>query len=71
MLKEGTHCVCSLIHYVFKMGKNYYPQVFLEKCKYIVKNNKMNSFTNSDFWWAWWGGFWWRKWYELRLKAVF
>ena len=49
MLKEGTHCVCSLIHYVFKMGENYYPQVFLEKCKYIVKNNKMNSFTNSDF----------------------
>ena len=71
MLKEGTHCVCSLIHYVFKMGKNYYPQVFLEKCKYIVKNNKMNSFTNSDFWWVWWGGFSWRKWYELRLKAVF
>ena len=36
MLKKGTHCVCSLIHYVFKMGKNYYPQEFLEKCKYIV-----------------------------------
>ena len=33
------NCVCLsviLIYPVVKMGKNYYPQVFLEECKYIV-----------------------------------
>ena len=40
MPKEGPHCICLstvLIYFVFKMGKKYYRQVFLEKCKYIVK----------------------------------
>ena len=30
MPKEGTHCVCLLlllIDYVFRIDKNYYPQV--------------------------------------------
>ena len=39
MSKEGFHCICLpviLIYYDFKIGKNYYPQVFLE-CKYSVK----------------------------------
>ena len=38
--KEGYHCICLsavLIGPVFKMVKIYYHQVFLEKCKYIVK----------------------------------
>ena len=26
-----------LIDSVYRTGKNYYPQVFLEECKYIVK----------------------------------
>ena len=25
----------------FRTGKNYYPQVFLEQCKYAVKEEKM------------------------------
>ena len=36
----GSHCICQsviLIDAAFKMGKNYYPQVFLEECKYTVK----------------------------------
>ena len=40
MLKEGSCCMCLsmvLIDSVFKMSKNYYPQVFLKECKYIVK----------------------------------
>ena len=29
------------------MGKNYYPQAFLEECKYVVKN-KMTKFINDE-----------------------
>ena len=35
MPKEGSHCIClsiTLVDSVFKMGKNYYPQVSLEEC---------------------------------------
>ena len=35
MLKEGSHCIflpLMLINSVLKIGKNYYPQVFLEEC---------------------------------------
>ena len=38
-MPKGFHCICLpviLIYYDFKIGKNYYPQVFLE-CKYSVK----------------------------------
>ena len=38
--KEGPHCKylsVILIDSVFKIGKNYYLQVFLEECKYIAK----------------------------------
>ena len=38
--KEGSQFTCSLIiliDSVFRTGKNYYPQVFLEECKYVVK----------------------------------
>ena len=37
-----------LIDSVFKMGKNYYPQVFLEECKYIVKKKKTTRLNNDD-----------------------
>ena len=30
------------------MGKNYYLQVFLEDCKYVVKENKMTKFINYE-----------------------
>ena len=30
------------------MGKNYYPQVVLEECKYVVKENKMTKFINDE-----------------------
>ena len=38
--KEGSQCICLaviLTDSVFKIGKNYYPQVFLEECKYIFE----------------------------------
>ena len=36
-----------LIDSVFKIGKNYYSQVFLE-CKYIVKEKKMIRYITDD-----------------------
>ena len=42
--KEGSHHICLsiiLIDSVFKMNKNYYPQMFLKECKYIVKEKQM------------------------------
>ena len=38
--KECPQFICLsviLIDSVFRTGKNYYPQVFLEECKYFVK----------------------------------
>ena len=52
MLKEGSCCMCLsvvLIDSVFKMSKNYYPQVFLKECKYIVKKKvTRNIIENLD-----------------------
>ena len=30
------------------MGKNKYAKVFLKKCKYFVKENKMTKFINDE-----------------------
>ena len=37
-----------LIEPVFKMGKNYYPQIFLEEYQYVVKENKISKFINDE-----------------------
>ena len=33
---------------VVKVAKKYYPQVFLEECIYIKRNNKMFNYSNDD-----------------------
>ena len=33
-----------LIDLVYKKDKNYYPEVFLEECKYVVKEKKNSKF---------------------------
>ena len=45
-----------LISNVFTIGKNYYPQVFLKKCKYVIKEKKFKNifddieiFSDSDY----------------------
>ena len=41
--KEDSQYIClSLIsiNSIFKTGNNYYPQVLLEECKYVVKEKK-------------------------------
>ena len=37
--KEVFHCICLSVILIdfFRIGNNYYPQVFLEECKYFVK----------------------------------
>ena len=45
--KEGSQLICLsviLIDSIFRTGKNFYPQMFLEKFKYIVKENKMPEY---------------------------
>ena len=33
---------------IVKVGKKYYPQVFLEECKYVKRENKMFNYINDD-----------------------
>ena len=51
MLKEGSEYICLLvilIEPVFRTGKNYYPQGFLEKRKYATKEKKMPRYIIED-----------------------
>ena len=36
-----------LIYLDFRKGQDYYPKVFLEKCKYFVKENRMVKLVNK------------------------
>ena len=41
--KEGSQFICLsiiLIDSIFRAAKNYYPQVFLEECKYVAKKRR-------------------------------
>ena len=37
-----------MINSVLRTGKNCYPQVFLEECKYVVKEKKMPEYITDD-----------------------
>ena len=37
-----------LINPVFRTGKNYYPQVFLEECKYVIERKKIPEHIIDD-----------------------
>ena len=42
--RERSQCICLWVIWidsVFRTGDNYYPQVFLEECKYAVKEKKI------------------------------
>ena len=44
--KEGIECVCLsaiVTDSIFKLGKNYYPQTFLEECKYRINEKEIKS----------------------------
>ena len=49
--KEGSQCVCLSVIFsdsVSKKDRNYYPQVFLEEHKYVVKEKKKSKFITDD-----------------------
>ena len=33
---------------VIRVNKKYYPQTFLEECKYVIRKNKLENFINDD-----------------------
>ena len=37
-----------MINFVFRIGKNYYSQVFLEEFKYVVKEKKIPKYIIDD-----------------------
>ena len=37
-----------MIDFVFRIVKSYYPQVFLEECKFVVKETKMPVYITGD-----------------------
>ena len=49
--KEGSQCICLsviLIDSVHRKDKDYYSQVVLEECKYVVKEKKVSKFITDD-----------------------
>ena len=49
--KENMHytCIaCITIDSVIKMYKKYFPQVYLEECKYKIKKIQMSRFINAE-----------------------
>ena len=45
--EEDSQFICLsviLIDSVFRTGKSYYPQVFLEECEYVVKEKKIPNY---------------------------
>ena len=33
---------------IIRVSKKYYPQIFLEECKYVIRKNKMENLINDD-----------------------
>ena len=49
--KENMHytCIaCITIDSVVRMEKKYFPQVYLEECKYKIKKIQMSRFINTE-----------------------
>ena len=49
--KEGSPCICLSVIFidsVFRTGKNYYPQVFIEKYNDVVKEKKILEYITYD-----------------------
>ena len=50
-LKKAMHCVSLSVittDSIMNMGIKYYCQVYLEKCKYVVKQNEMQNVTGAE-----------------------
>ena len=38
----------TVLDSVIRVNKKYYPQTFLEECKYVIRKNKMEKIINDD-----------------------
>ena len=43
--KNNEHLICFIF---VNSDKEYYPQIFLEECKYVIKNRKIINTINED-----------------------
>ena len=43
-----TCIACITIDSVMRMDKKYFPQVYLEECKYKIKKIQMSRFINAE-----------------------
>ena len=51
MPKEKAPCKCLsiiMIHSVIRANKKYYPQTFLEECKYVQEKIKIENYMDED-----------------------
>ena len=50
--KDNEYCTCLCVilldSILVNSDKEYYPQIFLEECKYLVKNRKIINKINED-----------------------
>ena len=49
--KENASYNClslKMLASVIRANKKYYPQTFLEECKYVTRKNKMENLINED-----------------------
>ena len=49
--KENMHYICIAcvtIDSVMETNKKYYPQIYLEECKYKVKKTQLSRFINAE-----------------------
>ena len=45
---QYTCIACITIDFVMKIGKKNYPRVYLEECKYRVKNKQISRFISAE-----------------------
>ena len=49
--KENASYNCLsliMLDSVIRVNKRYYPRIFLEECKYVIRKNKMEKVINDD-----------------------
>ena len=51
MPKEKVPCKClsiTMLDSVIETDENYYPQIFLEECKYVQEKMKFENYINEE-----------------------
>ena len=49
--KENVSYKCLsliMLDSVIRVNKKYYPQILLDECKYVIRNNKMENLIDDD-----------------------